>query len=314
LERNTEIDMIIHGRKQISEIVYARKASDGGGAIRLSNIIRGPQVVFGGLETGPFPWGWLTGAACGAILGAFGVLDGKAVIKATNAYLNQLAATDPTKASALAGFINEDPMMVCSLGLEVEGVTMPVRWLVSDGSAWIDSGIGTDANTPLDMTFMMTDRDNDHCSFCGNGTFEVYFWGRNIEFHCSSNFNVITNNEIGEKYRLKCENGTYTFWRDDVVASTGSRTLGSTQSRSVALFALNRGSIIAIGRTMIGDMLLGTKHFVPYKHKINDTTVNGMLDLEAVGVDDAQTWYPNAGTGQFTIPDISYTPQTPNAT
>ena len=29
---------------------------------------------------------------------------------------------------ALVPFINEDPMMVCSLGLEVEGVTMPIRW------------------------------------------------------------------------------------------------------------------------------------------------------------------------------------------
>ena len=41
--------MIIHGNKQISEIVYARKSSEGGGAVRLTNIIRGAQVVFGGL-------------------------------------------------------------------------------------------------------------------------------------------------------------------------------------------------------------------------------------------------------------------------
>ena len=96
--------MIIHGRKQISEIVYARKASDGGGAIRLSNIFRGPQVVFGNLA--PNVGSWLNGATMQAILGAFGVLDGKAVINATNAYLNQLAATDPTKASALADLLN----------------------------------------------------------------------------------------------------------------------------------------------------------------------------------------------------------------
>ncbi len=99
--------MIIHGRKQISEIVYARKASDGGGAIRLSNIIRGPQVVFGNLS--PKVDIWLTAATKQAIMDAF-LDDGKAVIKATNAYLNQLAATDPAKASALAGFINQHPL------------------------------------------------------------------------------------------------------------------------------------------------------------------------------------------------------------
>lgn len=42
--------MIAHGRKQISEMVYARKASEGGGAVRLTNMIRGGAVVFGGLK------------------------------------------------------------------------------------------------------------------------------------------------------------------------------------------------------------------------------------------------------------------------
>ena len=95
--------MITHGNKQISEIVYARKASEGGGAVRLTNIIRGAQVVFGGLMPS---FGWLEKATNAAILAAFGQTDGKEVIKATNAYLNALAETDPTKASALAGFIN----------------------------------------------------------------------------------------------------------------------------------------------------------------------------------------------------------------
>lgn len=109
--------MIVHGNKQISEMVYSRKASEGGGAIRLTNIIRGGSVVFG----------WLEPSTRAAILAAFGQTDGYAVIKATNAYLNGIAATDPTKAQALAGFINEDPMMVCSLGLQPQGVTMPIR-------------------------------------------------------------------------------------------------------------------------------------------------------------------------------------------
>ena len=129
--------MITHGNKQISEIVYARKASEGGGAVRLTNIIRGAQVVFGGLKPS---FAWLEKATKAAILAAFGQTDGKAVIKATNAYLNALAATDKSKASALAGFINEDPMLVCSLGLQPQGVQMPIRWVKTDGSSYIDTG------------------------------------------------------------------------------------------------------------------------------------------------------------------------------
>lgn len=118
--------MITHGNKQISEIVYARKASEGGGAVRLTNIIRGAQVVFGGLK--PDVKMWLTGATKAAILAAFGQTDGKAVIKATNAYLNALAATDPTKASALAGFINQYPLYAACVG----GLYPAVDYIESD--------------------------------------------------------------------------------------------------------------------------------------------------------------------------------------
>ena len=89
--------------------------------------------------------GWLNGAAKAAILAAFGD-DGKAVINATNVYLGGIAASDRDKATALAGFINEDPMMVCSLGLQPQGVTMPIRWLVGDGTAYMRF-VGTPINS-----------------------------------------------------------------------------------------------------------------------------------------------------------------------
>lgn len=53
---------------------------------------------------------WLKAATVQAILGAFGD-DGKAVINATNAYLNGIAASDRDKATALAGFINDTPAL-----------------------------------------------------------------------------------------------------------------------------------------------------------------------------------------------------------
>lgn len=98
--------MITHGNKKISEIVYARKDSEGGGAVRLTNIIRGAQVVFGGIV---LTVNWLRFATIEAILAAFGKTDGNAVIKATNAYLNQLAASDRDKATALVGVLNANP-------------------------------------------------------------------------------------------------------------------------------------------------------------------------------------------------------------
>jgi hypothetical protein len=55
--------------------------------------------------------GWLKAATKQAIMAAFGV-DGTAVIRATNEYLNGIAASDKAKATALAGFINSMPLSV----------------------------------------------------------------------------------------------------------------------------------------------------------------------------------------------------------
>lgn len=90
--------MIIYGNKKISKIVYAHKASEGVNAVRLANIIRGTQVIFMDI--------WLANATTKVILAAFGQDDGRQVIGATNAYLNALVATDPTKAAALADYLN----------------------------------------------------------------------------------------------------------------------------------------------------------------------------------------------------------------
>lgn len=70
--------------------------------------------------------GWLLSATLQAIVAAFGA-EGIEVIAKTNDYLNRIATTDPQRAQALAGFINEDPMLVCSL---VE--TSKTRWLKKD--------------------------------------------------------------------------------------------------------------------------------------------------------------------------------------
>ena len=94
---------------------------------------------------------WLNLATLQAILGAFGD-DGMAVINATNAYIDGIAASDRDKATALAGFINEDPMMVCSLGLEPQLTVlpaMPIRMLDNQGTGYAVFDYVANTNTTI---------------------------------------------------------------------------------------------------------------------------------------------------------------------
>jgi hypothetical protein len=113
----------------------------GFGRYRITAASLGRDVMFAG---------WLSGRAWKAIMDAFGV-DGTAVIAATNEYLNGIAASDKAKATALAGFINEDPMMVCSLGIQPQGVTMPFIGLKGDGAAYIDTNIVISAQDEIEI-------------------------------------------------------------------------------------------------------------------------------------------------------------------
>ena len=267
--------MITHGKKQISEIVYARKASEGGGAVRLTNIIRGAQVVFGGLE--PKTFGWLTKAAGKAILAAFGQTDGKAVIKATNAYLNALAATDPNNASALAGFINEDPMMVCSL---VD--TGKKRYLSSDGNAKIDLGITwAQANYQCDVEFTFLKVTKSGFLF---GT-QVWS-GSTLLVHANSNGNPTIYASTTKIYTQN-EDGTTTV---KLVNKSGYK--GNSGNR-VCLMGFCNGHVVASSwREFKGTIGTNTYNLVPF----NGADRIGMLDL------DTLTFYPNANTsGSFSI-------------
>jgi hypothetical protein len=85
----------------------------------------GGKMVFGSR--------WLLPLTLQAIVAAFGA-EGTEVIRKTNDYLNRIATTDPQRALQISGFINEDPLLVCSL---VE--TSKTRWLVGDGKSWIDT-------------------------------------------------------------------------------------------------------------------------------------------------------------------------------
>ena len=293
--------MIIHGRKQISEMVYARRASEGGGAVRLTNMIRGPQVVFGGVRPS---FKWLTFAAKQAIVGAFGD-DGYAVIGATNQYLNVLAASDRDKATALAGFINEDPMMVCSLGLEVPGVAMPIRWLQADNNSHIVLTGFRGGDVDIEVEFQLTTTDNNVCGLWGenaNSRLCAFQWSAAFYCNGSQMFNGLATNTT---YTWKHIGTSWEMLREGETLKSGTKAKPGNSDTDVKLFCITNvsGTITYPGphrfaRWKAGNVL----NLVPYKHP---TQGNGMLDLVNV------VFYPNAGTGQFTIPDISYTPSTP---
>lgn len=317
--------MIAHGRKQISEMVYARKASEGGGAVRLTNMIRGGSVVFGGLEPGPFPRNWLTGATATAILAAFGQTDGKAVIKATNRYLNGIAATDPTKAQALAAFINEDPMMVCSLGLSVEGVAMPIRYSVGGHGNCIDSGVyGTNQTHLKYRGILIEDSGNGYGMIGIFGSDESYnsrnftawlrykdcnsdsigYGGQQLYQNSIPMTPLLTPFVLDANARIwtnTLENGT-TNW-SKTFSLSGSYTTPST----MCLLSWRRGTITrdsAYNGCAEAILYNENKHLIPFRR--NNTM--GMIDLETGNM----ATVIGTLTEAFYLPDgTPWTPSTP---
>ena len=96
--------------------------------------------------------GWLQSATLQAIVAAFGSAEGTEVIAKTNDYLNRIATTDPQRALFLAGFINEDPMLVCSL---VE--TSKVRYAIGGVSCQFSTGIVPTDTMQINSMFRMNE-------------------------------------------------------------------------------------------------------------------------------------------------------------
>lgn len=109
--------------------------------------------------------GWLLSATKQAIVAAFGA-EGTEVIRKTNDYLNRIATTDPARALLLAGFINEDPMLVCSL---VE--TSKVRCIYPTA---VGNYFDTDYNPTIAPTaeVLMRARNNNDTDYWGNSQME----------------------------------------------------------------------------------------------------------------------------------------------
>ena len=139
-------------------------------------------------------WRWLTQATQQAILGAFGVTDGMAVINATNDYLNGIAASDMDKATALAGFINEWPYMAYYI---IQG---ELAYYLNGSDALVD-GKWTDR---IDPTIQWTlngscakNQDNDGF-IINNGSAYMYHRSTGTDYNLHNHFIVLAEFTAGE--------------------------------------------------------------------------------------------------------------------
>ena len=232
--------------------------------------------------------GWLLSATLQAIVAAFGAVEGGEVIVKTNDYLNAIAATDPARAQRLAGFINEDPLLVTSL---VE--TSKTRWLVGDGKSWIEVAFPI---TTDDYIKWVEDNKETSSSFqpifATAPTYTYAHWINNtkgifaIGGQESGQFDLSQGVHIVEKKADK--------WFLDGVQKQ-QRTMAYTKYDSFKLFdwcgSTSRASNSAMQMFQIGE--LPTLLLAPCYTKAQG---NGMLDIIS------GTFYPNANTqGSFTI-------------
>lgn len=297
--------MITHGNKQISEIVYARKASEGGGVVRLTNIIRGAQVVFGGLY-----YGWLSPATKAAILAAFGQTDGKAVIKATNAYLNSIAATDPTKVQQIADFMNESAIHAVGYARFIYEYK-EVEYIQGQGSQWM--------KIPIDFTGGISYLHIKCKKEGGGGVFSNWTSssGYGVQLDMVNNWRFWLANDGVNKFDVKQEFGlsdtdvldlSYSS-ADKLITCNGqdkAYTYGNTPPsslNSIILFAYGINNTVNgsyIGKTRIyGFECKANSEFVIIPCYNKTSQIIGMFDVAN------DTFYTNSGSGTFVKgPDV----------
>jgi len=278
----------------------------GFGRYRITAASLGSNLMF------RMPWS-LSGAAWQAIMAAFGV-DGTAVIAATNEYLNGIAASDKAKATALAGFINEDPMMVCSLGLEPQGVTMPWRYIENDGKAYVDTNIFLSGDGYyFDTKFKAANITSKAVLGCQiqDPTLIVLYNGN---LYCYGSTGATTNRVKSGIYTTGVSDVTFSGVGDQVTVKHNGTTETysvstnfATMNKPLLLFAYwNQGTIqtdriitAGIAKFILKQGNTELREMYPFIRN----GVNGMIDVIS------GTFFTNANSqGSFTIPDISYTP------
>ena len=245
--------------------------------------------------------GLLLSATLQAIVAAFGA-EGTEVIRKTNDYLNRIATTDPQRALLLANFINEDPMLVCSL---VE--TSKMRWLKSDGFAYIDTGFKPTLNTCLhikgywgDDTIFNDYNTNAGLAYTDNGAtgnngFGFNLWGDTL-YVGYGGFDTVGSVKKNVIYEFVLDKGDYSVKSAEVERKGVLSANSLSPNSNLLIFAWARsGGVPYKSKMYMSNVELNDDtsiHLVPCHHD----NQAGMLDIIS------GTFYPNANTqGSFTI-------------
>lgn len=253
---------------------YLPAASHGNMRITAASI-GGQWVMKPGLKT----------ATQQAIIAAFGAEEGKAVILRTNDYLNAIALTDTTRAQQISAFINEDPLLVCSL---VE--TSKTRWLKSDNKARIQTSVVTTLLTSAELHFKTGSITG---ALMGGNNWSANSWltqysSNTIRWHWAS---AVLNSPIAANTEY------HATFAANYINLNGVERTGSGASKvgeMVELFyCKNSGCDSSIAKATFkdGEQIVG--EYVPY---LTPNGTCGMLDIVSF------TFHPNANTqGSFTI-------------
>lgn len=239
-----------------------------------------------------------------AIVAAFGA-EGTEVIAKTNDYLNRIATTDPQRALLLAGFINEDPMLVCSL---VE--TSKTRWLVGDGKAWILLPVTFDTTNCnlLQMEAKVKTYSTTGWRVHGKGSVNCRYFGMNNQtmFAYGNNSDIVTNvsatpylgKEVTYNLDFVAKRYKVEYGGNNIVDVSFTPT-STSGTNNLSLFAWqNNGALGEVNKSDIAYATYGfageqVANFIPMQR--TDGTC-GMLDIISC------TFHPNANTqGSFTI-------------
>lgn len=215
---------------------------------------------------------------------------------------------------ALVPFINEDPMLVMSL---IEG--LGTRWLKSDGYCAVliegfkpnqDSHViaeymhhslpanlaagqnvfgAADGWKNKSFETMLPVNSADGCLFVYNNATSLFTYSipQDTPLLVDANKNVWTYRNLATNTDITVRTFTYANFQT---------------SYDLGVFTLNRGTLENIDK---GKMSLryirsanGEFNAVPCFHKINDVLVGGLLDVIDL---EHPKFYPNLGTGSFTI-------------
>jgi hypothetical protein len=243
---------------------------------------------------------WLLPATQLAIVAAFGSAEGTEVIAKTNDYLNRIATTDPQRALQISGFINEDPLLVCSL---VE--TSKVRTLTGTANAYIDTGYKPTSTTILEAFYALVVSEYSSCGSrlnYGTDMFVIHN-GPNIQFNIGTQ-TVTTgiNTSLNTFYKLRLDAQGKAFVNDNV----WNTNKFNGNNFNIWLFANNNGGAVHNSNGAIYEYATiyegayQVAHFIPMLR--TDGTC-GMLDIIS------GTFHPNANTeGTFTIQLTDKTP------